>query len=130
MTQPPLNAWEWVGRVVGIGTICAGVYAIGAKIFSYVTRTELAEIIAAQNVQFLAAQASMKADVDAKFEQHRSERVRIANEQHAETIRLHEENRETSDQIFSRTAKIEQAQARIEGVLSIALQNPQQTPDK
>lgn len=133
MSQPPTNAWEWVGRIVaiavGIGTICAGAYAVAARIFSYVTRTELASLIAKQDEKFLAAQAAMKADVDSKFEQHREERQQIANDARSETIRLHEENRETYGQLFTRTAAIEQGQARIEGRIEGVLNGLQKSAD-
>ena len=116
MSHPPDgSSWDWIARASGIAGLAAAAYAIGVKVFSFVTRQELTKITAAQNRQFLEAQNRMQAEVDRQFREHREERIRIADEQRAETLRLHGDNKETFEEVFARTSRIEQGQARIEG---------------
>ena len=95
MNQPgDSNGWPaWIVCGAAVGT---ALWHIGAKVFSYVTRTELAAITDAQNKQFVAAMA----------------------EQRAEILRLHGENGKVNSAIFDRLGSQDKAIARIEGALS------------
>jgi hypothetical protein len=83
---------------------------VGRRIFSTVTRSELQEIIRAQDAKFLEALERQREDF-----QHAME----ANER--ERLRLHGENRDTAKETFARLLGVEKGLSRIEGQLSKSL---------
>jgi hypothetical protein len=102
------------------GWIVAGVALLGVawasavRILSYVTRSEMARRFEAQDQKFLEVVAAMKTEFERSLEQHRLERLRIADEQKA----MHVENQAIDKEIFGQLREQDKAIARIEGSLS------------
>lgn len=113
----------WILGGIGIG---GALWAAGAKIFSFVTRTELVRQTAAQDAKFLKAQEDMEKRVEKALEQHRLERIRIAEEQKGDVQSMHGENREVNAAIFKQLGEQDRAIARIEGRIDGALRGRQQ----
>jgi hypothetical protein len=105
------------------GWIIAGVallgilWAVAVRIFSYVTRSEVAGRMATQDRKFLQAQDAMKAEFKESLEQQRLESARIAGEQKAELAKMHGENQRVNEAIFRQLREQDKAIARIEGAL-------------
>lgn len=127
MSQPPdsTSVWTWIAGIAGITVVVGFLYAVGQKIFNYVTRTELAQIVTAhgeqlkaQDRKFLEAQSRMKSEFEDALDQHRNERREIAQEQNSKIDKMHGENREVNTAIFQQLREQDKAIARIEGALS------------
>jgi dihydroorotase len=95
----------------------------------FVTRKELTRIIAAQDKKFLDVLAEQRKVFQEAVVAHRTEmhagvdalreEMRTLNEQQsAERLRLHGENRETNKEIFDRVKDLEKGVSRIDGSLS------------
>lgn len=101
MSQPgDSSGWlPWILGGAGLATFAAIVWKALKQIFSYVTREELAEIIAAQDVKFTEAM----------------------QQQRAEILRLHGQNGAVNTAIFERLREQDKGLARIEGRIEGAL---------
>lgn len=109
--QPDGSTWlAWIMGTISVG---GALYVTGKRIFSTVTRSELTEIIKAQDEKFLAALNRQRDDF-----QHAAE----ASER--ERLRLHGENRDTAKETFNRLSGVERGLSRIEGQLSNCLPQP------
>ena len=105
--QPPdANSWlAWIGSGMGIAGTIAGI----AKLF-FVTRSELAKFMDRQDKKFLEALAEQRRELERALE-------RQGKEQTSERLRLHQENRETSEGVFERISELEKGVSRIAGRL-------------
>lgn len=123
MSQPG-DSGDWLKWILGGIGIGGALWAIGAKVFNFVTRSDLAKIVEAsaeqskaQDRKFLEAQSRMQAEFENALERNRIERREIAQDQNAKIDKMHGENREVNEAIFERLLEVEKGQARIEGQL-------------
>jgi hypothetical protein len=106
MNQDPASQ-GLAGWIIAAIAIVGLLWAVVAKIFSFVTRAELARRFDAQDKKFLEALETQLAD-----------RRRITEEQRIENDRRHGENRGNFDKIADRLSQVEIGQARLEGSFS------------
>jgi hypothetical protein len=102
--------------ILGTISVVGALYATGRRIFNTVTRSELTEIIEAQDEKFLQA-----------LNRQREVFERGQKEDRDQVFRLHGENREAASNTYERLSEVEQGVARIEGQLA---QRFQQRPDR
>lgn len=91
----------WILGGIGIG---GALWAVGAKLFSFVTRAELARVLEKQDTKFKEAMAAQIED-----------RRRIVAEQHDDMETRHQENRGNFQRLADRLGLVERGQAKIEG---------------
>lgn len=118
--EPPENSNGILAWILGSTALGGTLWAVGAKVFSFVTRTELEKHLKAQREDFLSGLAVQKKEFEDAMKEQAEEKRRVNGEQHSETLRLHRENRETFNQIFKEISEVKTGQADLRARIHVS----------